>query len=53
MCIRDRAQNPYAQGVQLADLQGLISGIPSIYATDPRPGQLEWMIGKARILAGN
>ncbi|RUA20805.1 MAG: hypothetical protein DSY79_09470, partial [Chloroflexi bacterium] len=47
------AQNPYAQGVQLADLQGLISGIPSIYATDPRPGQLEWMIGKARILAGN
>ena len=47
------AQNPYAQGVQLADLQGLISGIPSIYATDPRPAQLEWMIGKARILAGN
>ena len=47
------AQNPYAQGVQLADLQGLISGIPSIYATDPRPGQLERMIGKARILAGN
>jgi len=47
------AQNPYAQGVQLADLQGLISGIPSIYATDPRPTQLEWMINKARILAGN
>ena len=47
------AQNPYAQGVQLADLQGLISGIPSIYGTDPRPSQLEWMIGKARILAGN
>jgi Mg-chelatase subunit ChlD len=47
------AQNPYAQGVQLADLQGLMSGIPSIYATDPRPGQLERMIGKARILAGN
>jgi hypothetical protein len=39
--------------VQLADLQGLMSGIPSIYATDPRPGQLERMIGKARILAGN
>jgi len=47
------AQNPYAQGVQLADLQGLMSGIPSIYATDERPAQLEWMIGKARILAGN
>ena len=47
------AQNPYAQGVQLADLQGLISGIPSIYATDPRPTQLEWMINKARILARN
>jgi Mg-chelatase subunit ChlD len=47
------AQNPYAQGVQLVDLQGLISGIPSIYGTDPRPNQLEWMIGKARILAGN
>ena len=47
------AQNPYAQGVQLADLQGLISGIPSIYATDPRPAQLEEMIRKARILAGN
>jgi Mg-chelatase subunit ChlD len=47
------AQNPYAQGVQLADLQGLISGIPSIYGTDPRPTQLEWMIGKASILAGN
>ncbi|MDP6678355.1 MAG: von Willebrand factor type A domain-containing protein [Verrucomicrobiota bacterium] len=47
------ARNPHAQGVQLADLQGLISGIPSIYATDPRPAQLEWMINKARILAGN
>ena len=47
------AQNPYAQGVQLVDLQGLISGIPSIYGTDPRPTQLEWMIGKASILAGN
>ena len=47
------AQNPYAQGVQLADLQGLISGIPSIYGTDPRPRQLEWMIGKARLLTGN
>ena len=47
------AQNPYTQGVQLGDLQGLISGIPSIYATDPRPTQLEWMINKARILAGN
>ena len=47
------AKNPYAQGVELGDLQGLISGIPSIYATDPRPAQLEWMIGKARILAGN
>ena len=47
------AQNPYTQGVQLADLQGLISGIPSIYATDPRPTQLEWMINKARILARN
>ncbi|MDP6794483.1 MAG: von Willebrand factor type A domain-containing protein [Verrucomicrobiota bacterium] len=47
------AENPYAQGVQLADLQGLISGIPSIYGTDPRPTQLEWMINKARILAGN
>jgi hypothetical protein len=31
----------------------LISGIPSIYGTDPRPTQLEWMIGKASILAGN
>ena len=47
------AQNPYAQGVQLADLQGLISGIPSIYGTDSRPRQLEWMIGKARLLTGN
>ena len=47
------AQNPYAQGVQLVDLQGLISGIPSIYGTDPRPTELEWMIGKASILAGN
>ena len=47
------AQNPYAQGVQLLDLQGLISGIPSIYGTDPRPTQLEWMIGKASILVGN
>ena len=47
------AQNPYAQGVQLADLQGLISGIPSIYGTDPRPRQLEWMIGQARLLTGN
>ena len=47
------AKNPYAQGVQLGDLQGLISGIPSIYGTDPRPTQLEWMINKARILAGN
>jgi len=47
------AQNPYAQGVQLVDLQGLISGIPSIYGTDPRPRQLEWMIGKARLLTGN
>jgi hypothetical protein len=34
-------------------LQGLISGIPSIYGTDPRPRQLEWMIGKARLLTGN
>ena len=47
------AQNPYAQGVHLVDLQGLISGIPSIYGTDPRPTELEWMIGKASILAGN
>ena len=47
------AENPYAQGVQLGNLQGLISGISSIYATDPRPAQLEWMINKARILAGN
>lgn len=47
------AENPYAQGVLLGDLQGLISGIPSIYGTDPRPTQLEWMINKARILAGN
>jgi Mg-chelatase subunit ChlD len=47
------AENPHAKGVQLADLQGLISGIPSIYGTDPRPGQLEWMISKARILTGN
>ena len=47
------AKNPYAQGVQLANLQGLMSGIPSIYATDSRPAQLQWMIGKARILAGN
>ncbi|MDE2641534.1 MAG: von Willebrand factor type A domain-containing protein [Verrucomicrobiota bacterium] len=47
------AKNPHAQGVQLADLQGLISGIPSIYGTDPRPGQLERMISKARILTGN
>ena len=47
------AKNPHAQGVQLSDLQGLISGIPSIYGTDPRPGQLEWMISKARILTGN
>lgn len=47
------AGNPYAQGVQLADLQGLMFGIPSIYGTAPRPRQLEWMIGKARLLTGN
>jgi len=47
------AQNPYAQGVQLGELQVLISDIPSIYGTDSRPTQLEWMINKARILAGN
>ncbi len=47
------AKNPYSQGVQLADLQGLLSGIPSIYATDPRPAQLEIMIRKSHILAGN
>lgn len=47
------AENPYAQGVLLGDLQQLISGIPSIYSTDSRPTQLEWMINKARILAGN
>ena len=47
------AQNPYAQGVQLGELQVLISDIPSIYGTDSRPTQLEWMISKALSIGGN
>ena len=46
-------RNPYAEGVQLSDLQGLMAGLASVYGTDPRPAQLEEMIRKARILAGN
>ena len=47
------ARNPYSEGVQLADLQGLMAGLASVYGTDPRPAQLEEMIRKARILDGN
>ena len=47
------ARNPYSEGVQLRDLQGLMAGLASVYGTDPRPAQLEEMIRKARILSGN
>jgi len=47
------ARNPYSEGVQLDDLQGLMAGLASVYGTDPRPAQLEEMIRKARILEGN
>lgn len=47
------ARNPYSEGVQLGDLQGLMAGLASVYGTDPRPAQLEEMIRKARILSGN
>ena len=47
------ARNPYSEGVQLADLQGLMAGLASVYGADPRPAQLEDMIRKARILDGN
>ena len=47
------ARNPYSEGVQLADLQGLMAGLASVYGTDPRPAELEEMIRKARIFEGN
>lgn len=46
------AQNRYAAEVTSDTLLSLLSGVPEVYGTDPRPKKLEWMIRQAKSLIG-
>lgn len=46
------AQNPYAAEVTSDALLSLLSGVPEVYGTDPRPKKLEWMIRQTKSLTG-
>jgi autotransporter-associated beta strand protein len=46
------AGSQYAAEVTSDQLLHILSGVPAIYSTDPRPQKLEWMIRQAQSLVG-
>ncbi len=46
------SRSPYAGEVTLSALQAYLSGVPEVYAPDPRPQRLGWMIRQAEAIAG-
>ncbi|MEK7683944.1 MAG: von Willebrand factor type A domain-containing protein, partial [Verrucomicrobiota bacterium] len=46
------SRSPYAAEVTLNALQAYLAGVPEVFAPDPRPERLGWMIRQAQALAG-
>ncbi|MBI4326053.1 MAG: von Willebrand factor type A domain-containing protein [Chloroflexi bacterium] len=46
------SRSPYAAEVNLNALQAYLAGVPEVFAPDPRPERLGWMIRQAQALAG-
>lgn len=46
------ATSPYAAEVSLSALETLLNGVPEVYAPDPRPSRLAWMVRQARAISG-